>query len=212
ETFISQCRSTIEEQFSTVIDNPDFVSLINERHYDRINKYLEDAKAGGARIETLMPAGESFADRSLHRMPIHLVVNPSDDMLVMQEEIFGPILNIKTYQKIDDCIRYICDRPHPLALYYFGSDNSEKDYVLAQTTAGGISINDTMMHFACDDLPFGGIGASGMGHYHGFDGYKTFSHAKSVFQQGRVNLAKLAGTLPPFSDKLDKLLAAQIKK
>ncbi|MBT8138889.1 MAG: coniferyl aldehyde dehydrogenase [Gammaproteobacteria bacterium] len=212
EAFISQCQTTIQEQFPSVIDNPDFVSLINERHYDRINGYLDDAKTKGARIEMLMPAGETFADRSLHRMPIHLVVNPSDDMLVMQEEIFGPILNIKTYKNIDDCINYIGDRPHPLALYYYGSDNSEKDHVLAQTTAGGVSINDTMMHFACDDLPFGGIGASGMGHYHGFDGYKTFSHAKAVFQQSRVNLAKLAGTLPPFSEKLDKILAAQIKK
>ena len=169
-------------------------------------------QAKGARIIPLMPAGETFDDRDKHKIPLHLVVNPGDDMLVMQDEIFGPILNIKTYKTVDECLAYINNRPRPLAMYYFGKDAAEQERVLQETTAGGVSVNDVAMHYACDDLPFGGVGGSGMGHFHGFDGFKTFSHAKGVFKQGRANLPKMMGTLPPYSDKLDKLLDGQIKK
>jgi len=212
EAFIAQCQSTFSEQFPTVADNPDFVAVVNERHFDRIMGYLEDAKSKGARIIPLSPGGESFDDRSKHKIPLHLVINPTDDMLVMQDEIFGPILNIKTYREVDECLSYINSRPRPLALYYFGKDALEQERVLQETTAGGVSINDIAMHYACHDLPFGGVGSSGMGHFHGFDGFKTFSHAKGVFKQGRVNFPKLMGTLPPYSEKVDKILDGQIKK
>lgn len=212
ELFVDQCRATINEQFPTIADNPDFVAVVNERHYDRISGYLQDAHSKGARVEPLMPAGETFDDRNQHKIPLHLVVNPGDDMLVMQDEIFGPILNIKTYQRVDECLEYINNRPRPLALYYFGKDAAEQERVLQETTAGGVSVNDVCMHYACDDLPFGGVGGSGMGHFHGFDGFKTFSHAKGVFKQGRVNLPRMMGTLPPYNDKLDKILGSQIKK
>jgi coniferyl-aldehyde dehydrogenase len=212
EAFIEQCRATISEQFPTIADNPDFVAVINERHYDRITGYLRDAASKGARIIPLTPAGESFDDRGKHKIPLHLVINPSDDMQVMQDEIFGPILNVKTYRQVDECLAYINNRPRPLALYYFGKDALERERVLQETTAGGVSVNDIAMHYACDDLPFGGVGGSGMGHFHGFDGFKTFSHAKGVFKQGKVNLPKLMGTLPPYSEKVDKILSGQIKK
>ncbi|MBT4518639.1 MAG: coniferyl aldehyde dehydrogenase [Halieaceae bacterium] len=211
EVFIQQCQATISEQFPTIADNPDFVAVVNERHFDRINGYLQDAESKGARIVALMPAGESFDDRSKHKIPLHLVINPTDDMQVMQDEIFGPILTIKTYRSVDECLAYINNRPRPLALYYYGKDAAEQERVLQETTSGGVSVNDIAMHYACDDLPFGGVGASGMGHFHGFDGFKTFSHAKGVFKQGRLNLPKLMGTLPPYGDKLDKLLSGQIK-
>ena len=212
EAFITTCKETISAQFPTILNNPDFVAVINERHYDRIKSYIDDAREKGARIVELNPAGEDWSDRSKHKIPLHLIVDPSDDMLCMQDEIFGPIMNIKTYRELDDCIQFINARPRPLALYYFGKDKIEQEYVLQNTISGGVSVNDIAMHFACDDMPFGGVGESGMGNYHGFEGFKTFSHARAVFKQGVVNLNKLAGTLPPFSDKMDKMMAAQIKK
>jgi len=131
---------------------------------------------------------------------------------VMQEELFGPILCVRSYENLDDCINYINSKPNPLALYYFGNDKVEQDKIVKNTLAGAMTINDIAMHFACDDLPFGGVGASGMGHYHGREGFKTFSHAKSVFKQGVLNLPKLAGLLPPYGDKIDKLSSQLIKK
>lgn len=212
EAFITTCKESIEQMYPTLLNNPDYVALINERHYDRIKKIIDDAREKGARIIELNPAGESWDDRSIHKIPLHLVIDPTDDMLCMQDEIFGPILSIKPYRKLDDCIQYINKRARPLALYYFGKNIDEQEHVLSNTISGGVSVNDIAMHFACDDMPFGGVGPSGMGNYHGFEGFKTFSHAKAVFKQGFVNLAKLAGTLPPYSDKVDKMMAGQIKK
>lgn len=212
EAFIGTCKSTIAQLFPTITNNPDFVSLINERHFDRIKAYIDDAREKGARIIELNPAGENWDDGSKQKIPLHLVIDPSDDMRCMQDEIFGPILNVKTYRNLDDCISYINDRPHPLALYYFGSDKKEQQKIIDNTTAGGMTINDVAMHYANDDIPFGGVGDSGMGNYHGHEGFKTFSHAKSVFNPGFINLAKLAGTLPPYGDKLEKMMSSQIKR
>ncbi len=215
EAFVSRCKATIAQQFPSLLKNPDLVSLINERHFDRIKSYIDDARKKGARIVELNPANENWQDPNSNpssKIPLHLIIDPSDDMLCMQEEIFGPILNIKTYSKVDDCIKYINSKPRPLALYYFGKNKDEQEHILDHTIAGGVSINEIAMHFACDDIPFGGVGPSGMGSYHGFEGFKTFSHAKSVFKQGFVNITKLAGLLPPYSDKLDKIMALQIKK
>lgn len=215
EAFITGSKETGSQQFSSLLNNPDYVSLINERHFDRIKSYIDDAKEKGARIVEINPANDNWQDKAgnpTHKIPLHLIIDPSDDMLCMQDEIFGPILNIKTYRKVDDCVNYINSKPRALAFYYFGKNADEQEYLLDNTTAGGVSINDIAMHVACDDIPFGGVGASGMGNYHGLEGFKTFSHAKSVFKQGFVNIAKLAGMLPPYSEKIDKMMAMQIKK
>ncbi len=212
EAFITTCRETIEQLYPSIVDNPDYVAMINERHYDRIRSYLDDARDKGARIVELNPSGENWDDRGRHKIPLHLVIEPTEDMKCMQDEIFGPILNIKSYRRVDECIDYINHKPRPLALYYFGKDKAEQEKVLSNTISGGVSVNDIAMHFACDDMPFGGVGPSGMGNYHGFEGFKTFSHARSVFRQGAVNLAKLAGTLPPYGEKIEKILSGQIKK
>jgi coniferyl-aldehyde dehydrogenase len=212
ETFISHCQKIIATQYPTFMDNDDFVSLVNERNYDRVQGYITDARARGARVVTLAPEGEDWGDRTQHRVPIHLVINPSDDMQVMQEELFGPVLCLRPYTQLDECIADINRRPHPLAMYYFGHDKAEQEQLIASTIAGGMSINDIGVHFACDDMPFGGVGASGMGHFHGREGFKTFSHAKSVFRQGFLDLAKLSGTLPPYGDKVDRLMDSMIKK
>ena len=128
--------------------------------------------------------------------PPTLLVGVTDEMTVMQEEIFGPILPIVTYDALDDAIAYVNARPRPLALYFFGSDESSQRRVIERTTSGGVLINDTILHYAQDDLPFGGIGPSGMGAYHGAEGFKTMSHAKAVFHQARFNAADLFR--PPF--------------
>lgn len=212
EAFITACKNTINTLYPTIKDNPDFVSVINERHFDRVKGYIDEAREAGTRVEALNPANEDWSDRERHKIPLHLIVDPADELTCMQDEIFGPILNIKPYRTIDECLQFINKRPRPLAMYYFGNDKIEREHVLANSIAGGVTVNDIAMHVSCDDLPFGGVGHSGIGNYRGFEGFRTFSHAKSVFTQGFVNLAKLAGTLPPYTEKVDNMMAQQIKK
>ncbi|CAA0079032.1 Coniferyl aldehyde dehydrogenase [Zhongshania aliphaticivorans] len=199
--------------FPNVLNNPDYSSVVNARHYQRLSSYLDDARDKGADIREINPANEDFTQQqNSHKMPLTLIVNPSDDMLVMQEELFGPIICIKTYTNLDDCINFINDRPRPLALYYFGKNPNEQRRILDSTVSGAVTINDVIFHVSCEDLPFGGIGPSGMGSYHGLDGFKTFSHAKAVYKQSNINLQKLGGMLPPYGDKCDKTLNSMIRK
>jgi coniferyl-aldehyde dehydrogenase len=137
------------------------------------------------------------------------LLDVTDEMAVMQEEIFGPILPVVTYDRLDDAIAYVNARPRPLALYFFGNDPESQRRVLERTTSGGVLVNDTILHYAQDDLPFGGIGPSGMGAYHGFEGFKTMSHAKAVFKQARFNLVDLFR--PPFGRVFDFLLNIQLR-
>ncbi len=212
QQFVSECQKTITMQYPTIAENADFVSMVNEGNYDRVKSCIADAKAKDANIVVLAPENEAWDDRERHKIPIHLIIDPSDDMNVMQEELFGPVLCIKPYDNIDDCIAEINDRPRPLACYFLGKDKSEQQHVIDNTIAGGMCINDLAMHVACDDMPFGGVGASGMGNYHGREGFKTFSHAKSVFRQGPLNLPKLSGMLPPYGEKIDKIMSRMIRK
>ena len=212
EAFIHRCRETIREQFPTVQNNPDFVACINERHFDRVKSYIDEAKDKGARVIPLCPENEDWASPESHKIPLHLVIDPDDSLKCMQDEIFGAILNIKPYTDVQDAIDYINEQERPLALYYFGKDKEEQAKVIKETISGGVSVNTIAMHVGCDDLPFGGVGSSGMGNYRGHDGFRTFSHGRAVFQQGFVDIAKLAGTLPPFGEKLAKMLNSQISK
>lgn len=198
------------EMFPTIIDNIDFTSVVNARHLQRLQSYIQDARDKGADIRVINPANEDMStQQGTHKMPLHIVVDPTDDMLVMQEELFGAIICVKSYKDINDAIRYINARPRPLALYYFGQDKAEERKVLDKTISGGVAINDVMSHISCENLPFGGVGASGMGNYHGQAGFITFSHEKSVYHQSKVDLTELAGMNPPYTDKcraqLDKL-------
>ncbi len=210
ENFISSARQTFQEMFPTVSGNSDYVAVINSRHYERIAGYINEAKDAGVRVEALQDDAYSPEEQ---RIPVHVIINPDESLKVMQDEIFGPILIVKTYNELSECIEYIADHPHPLGLYYFGDDKAEQQYVLENTQSGGVTINDVIMHISNIDLPFGGVGNSGMGNYQGLEGFKTFSHARSVYTQGWLNLPKLAGTNPPYnSEKLDKLFGGQIKK
>ncbi len=189
QNFVDEFRTQFAEMYPNLRDNDDFTAIINERQYERLQAYLEDARSKGAEVIEINPAQESMKDGT-RKMPIHLVLNATADMKVLQDEIFGPILPVVSYNGIDEAITYINDRPRPLSLYYFGYERDLQEYVIAQTHSGGMCINDTLMHVAQDDLPFGGIGASGMGSYHGKEGFLTFSHARGVFSKQRFNSGK----------------------
>lgn len=212
EAFIQRCREVVQEQYPTVTNNPDFVACINERHFNRVKAYIDEAEEKGTRIIPLCPKSEDWSSAEAHKIPLHLFVDPDDSLKCMQDEIFGAVLNIKPYTNVQDAIDFINQRERALALYYFGKDKDEQAKVIAETISGGVSVNTIAMHVACDDMPFGGVGSSGMGHYRGRDGFRTFSHARAVFQQGFVDIAKLAGTLPPYGEKIAKMLNSQIKK
>ncbi|MDU8358633.1 coniferyl aldehyde dehydrogenase [Pseudomonas syringae group sp. J309-1] len=188
--FIEAYKTAVLRFYPTLADNPDYTAIINQRQLARLNHYLDDAADKGAQIISLYESGQ---DR---RMPFSLLLDVSEDMLVMQDEIFGPLLPIVPYSRIDEAFAYVNQRPRPLALYYFGYDKAEQQRVLEQTHSGGVCLNDTLMHVAQDDLPFGGVGPSGMGHYHGHEGFLTFSKAKGVLIKQRFNTARLI--YPPY--------------
>ncbi|CAG0982330.1 aldehyde dehydrogenase (NAD+) [Methylophilaceae bacterium] len=173
-----------------------YTSIINENHFKRISSLVEDARTKNAKVlEVGIRPHE--ASRRVHTLAPTLLINVSEDMNVMQEEIFGPVLPVVTYRDIDDAIAYINARPRPLALYFFGDNEDQRHNVLTRTTSGNISINTTIMHYALDDLPFGGIGSSGMGAYHGVEGFRSMSHAKGTLVTKKWNISSLL-VKPPF--------------
>jgi len=196
--FVEAYRKVVQRFYPQLADNPDYTSIINRRQHARLQGYLDDAQAKGARLLPLFERGQE------RRMPHWLLLDVNDDMQVMQDEIFGPLLPVVPYDGIDDAISYVNARPRPLALYYFGYNKAEQRRILQQTHSGGVCLNDTLLHVAQDDLPFGGVGPSGMGHYHGHDGFLTFSKAKGVFIKQRFNAARMI--YPPYGKGLQKLI------
>ena len=190
EGFIEAYTQAVRAFYPTLADNPDYTAIINDRQLTRLNNYLDDARSKGARVISLFAQGQG------RRLPFSLLLNVSDEMSVMQDEIFGPLLPIVPYTDLTEAFAYINNRPRPLALYYFGYDKTEQKRVLEHTHSGGVCLNDTLLHVAQDDLPFGGVGPSGMGHYHGREGFMTFSKAKGVFIKQRFNAARLI--YPPY--------------
>ena len=208
--FVEAAKSAVTAMFPDGLrDNDDYTSVVNKHHLERLNTYLEDARAKGAEVIALNPGDEDFSQQSHHKMAPHIVVNANDDMLVMQDEIFGPILPVRTYSNVQETVAYINKNPRPLGLYYFGSDTVERDYVLHNTTSGGVTVNDVFFHVAQEDLPFGGVGPSGMGAYHGKEGFKEFSHKKAVYTQARADL--FAIIRPPYGETFRKFIGSRIK-
>ncbi|MBY8823129.1 coniferyl aldehyde dehydrogenase [Sphingomonas colocasiae] len=205
-------RAAASALYPTLLANPDYTSVVNGRHVTRLKAHLDDARAKGAEVIEVNPAGEDFASSNGQKMPLHIVRNVSDEMTVMQEEIFGPILPVKTYRAVGEAIDYVNAHDRPLGLYYFGSDAAEERMVLDRTISGGATVNDVIFHVSMEDLPFGGIGPSGMGSYHGQDGFRTFSHAKSVYRQPKIDVAKLAGIKPPYGKATRAAIARDLKK
>ena len=198
DAFVEAYGKAVRRFYPQLDDNPDYTAIINRRQHARLQAYLDDARAKGARVLPLHEQGQQ------RRMPPHVLLEVNDDMQVMQDEIFGPLLPVVPYDGIDQALAYVNARPRPLALYYFGYDKTEQRRVLRHTHSGGVCLNDTLLHAAQDDLPFGGIGPSGMGHYHGHDGFLTFSKAKGVFVKQRFNAARLI--YPPYGKTLQKLV------
>ena len=196
DEFVEHARNSVAKMFPDIKDNPDYTSIVNERHYDRLNGYLDDAREKGANVVAINPADEDFSQQEHHRIPPTLVLDPTDDMKVMQDEIFGPVLPVKQYKDVQETLDYVNSKDRPLGLYYFGDDKAEENKVLTHTTSGGVTVNDVIMHVAQEDLPFGGVGPSGMGSYHGYDGFKNFSHAKAIYSQSKT-VSKLAAAMRP---------------
>jgi len=180
-----------------------YTSIINERHHARLTALLDDARAKGATVRAV-GANADAARRRAHTLAPTVVVGATDQMRVMQEEIFGPVLPVIAYRDLDEAIAYVNARPRPLALYYFGSNSDRRRKVLALTTSGNVTVNNTLMHYAQEDLPFGGVGPSGIGAYHGVEGFNALSHAKGIFEQGRWNLSGLLR--PPFGPVANMIL------
>jgi coniferyl-aldehyde dehydrogenase len=202
EDFVRAACDSIATLYPALRDNPDYTAIVNARQRDRLQGYLDDAAAKGARIVEVNPAGETFAGSP--KMAPRIVTGVTRDMRLMQDEIFGPILPVVAYRSLDEAIAFVNARPRPLALYFFDHDRDAIERVVAETISGGVTVNETILHLAQDDLPFGGVGASGMGEYHGRAGFETFSKGKAVFFQSRLD--GLALFRPPYGRRIESLL------
>ncbi len=212
DAVIGEIQSAVAQMYPKLLDNPQYTSVINERHFQRLQDNLVDAREKGAEVIECNPAAEDFSEQQgTHKIPPTIVKNPTEQMRILDEEIFGPLLPIKTYKDFSETIAYVNSRPRPLAAYYFGHDKSEERDVLERTTSGGVCINDVIMHIMQEDLPFGGVGPAGTGAYHGEHGFKTFSHAKSVYSQPKFDVAGLAGLRPPYGKNTENAIKMQTK-
>lgn len=203
EGLIEALRAAVARMYPTIQGNPDYTSIVSERHYRRLHDLVDDARARGAGVIELAPAGEP-PDPATRQFAPTLLFDVDDSMRVMQEEIFGPLLPIVVADTTAAAIAHVNARDRPLALYWFGEDRGARDAVLNGTIAGGVTINDTLMHIAQEALPFGGVGPSGQGHYHGEFGFRQFSKEKPVFVQSRLSGARLL--YPPYGPLTQKML------
>lgn len=185
------------------IDSPDYTSIIDQRSYQRLKDCLEEARAGGATVIPLLP-GPAFDDQR-RRLAPHLVLNAPADSALMTREIFGPILPVIAYRSLDEVVERINSGPRPLAIYPFTHDGPTLSHLVNHVMSGGVTVNDALLHVGQDDLPFGGVGESGMGHYHGVEGFQTFSKLRPIFKQARWS--SLALLMPPYGRLADRVLA-----
>ena len=206
DTVVAAIEKEVARCYPKLIDNRDYTSIIAPHHRKRLLALAQDAADKGATVKVMNPGGEDEPDEG--KVFPRVVTGVSDEMLLMQEEIFGPLLPVVPYGSLDEAIGYVNDRPRPLALYYFDRSRKRQQQVLDETCSGGACLNETVMHVAQDNLPFGGVGPSGIGAYHGQHGFDTFTHQKAVFQQSRVNGAKMLG--PPYSGLHDALFKVLI--
>jgi coniferyl-aldehyde dehydrogenase len=203
EQLIARVVQEAQSMYPNITENQDYAGVINERHFARLQNYIDDAVAKGAKL-TIVGADKTRASKDNRRMPLHILQNVNEDMLVMHEEIFGPILPVMTYSDVAAVPDMIEPRRNPLAMYYFGKDKLEQEYLLSHVQSGGVCINDITLHYVQEDLPFGGVGASGMGAYHGPEGFRTLSHARAIYSQTMIDVLPIIGARPPFGNKFRK--------
>lgn len=206
DAFLQHACEVATQRYPDIL-NGDYTAIIDQRQYERIQSVLADAIAKGATAINLCPNQSGDATRRI--MPPHAVLNVTDDMLIMQNEIFGPLLPIKTYRDRQDVVDYISDRPNPLAFYLFSNDRALQDFYLMNTLTGGVSLNETIIQAGLHNLPFGGVGQSGMGHYHGYEGFLTFSKIRPVFKQSPWRSIDML--MPPYKGKATKVLNMMFK-
>jgi coniferyl-aldehyde dehydrogenase len=206
EAFVEKAQKLIQTRYPR-LDTVDYTSIIDAGSYTRLMDCLRDARTKGAKVVNLLPGVEP--DESLRKIPPTLVLDITDDMMLMQEEIFGPLLPVKTYQDLNQAIAYVNARQRPLALYLFTNDRAIQEKVISNTMSGGVCINDCAMHVAQHDLPFGGIGNSGMGHYHGYEGFVEFSKLRPVFKQAPMPAS--AFLFPPYGKTFERIYRLMIK-
>ena len=208
---IAGVSNAVSAMYPTLLNNDDYASVVSDRHFERLQSMVADARDKGAEVIEVNPASEDFSNANVRKMPLTILRNVREDMQAMQEEIFGPVLPVKTYKQVDEAIGYINEHDRPLGLYYFGEDKSEQERVLTRTISGGVTTNDVIMHVSMEDLPFGGVGPSGIGSYHAIEGFREFSHARAVYHQPKIDVAKLAGLKPPYGKATDKAIATMMK-
>ena len=202
EAFVELAQKIVPRRYAN-LQSPDYTSIIDDRAYARLKRALSEARARGARVVPLLP-GPGFDDER-HRMAPHLVVDAPADCELMQREIFGPILPLVGYQALEEVIDRINAGPRPLAIYPFSRRRARIGQLIEHVMSGGVTVNDALMHVGQDDLPFGGVGESGMGHYHGAEGFITFSKMRPVFQQAKFSFLKFL--MPPYGRFADRVLA-----
>jgi coniferyl-aldehyde dehydrogenase len=201
DEFVQLAKEIVPQRYPQ-LSSPDLTSVIDDRAFNRLTEALEEAESRGARIEQLIPGPRS--DAAARKLAPHLVIGAPDDTQLMQREIFGPLLPIRTYRSLEEVIEYINSRPRPLALYPFSHDKAKVQLLVDRVMSGGVSVNDALFHVAQHDLPFGGVGDSGMGHYHGREGFETFSKLRPIFYQAPISSAKFLA--PPYGKFADKVL------
>ena len=206
DAFVAAAKRIMPARYPD-ISSRQYTSVIDDKSYKRLRATLDDARAKGAEVVPLIPA--ATFDDELRKIPPHLILNPTDDMTVMQEEIFGPLLPVKTYRALDEVIDYVTARDRPLGFYFFTHDDATEHKLLYSTISGGVTINNCMLHVAQHDMPFGGSGASGMGQYHGYEGFLEFSKLRPVFSNPRLPIMNMF--YPPYTRKHRKLLDLLIK-
>ncbi len=200
---VKQLTKVCRRFYKNIHDNDDYTAIISEQHFARLNGLIEDARKKGANIIEIYPE-EAKTSSNVRKMPPKLVTDVTPDMAIMQEEIFGPLLPLVPYESLDEAIDFVAERPHPLALYVFSDNKIVVERTNNELLAGGVAINDTLMHITQNDLPFGGVGDSGIGAYHGHDGFLTFSHAKATFRQSKINGRKML--FPPYGKSIERVL------
>ncbi len=205
QEFIDQAMISVKK-YVPDINNADYSSVIDDRSVKRLEEILQDAEEKGAQIINLNEQPINFKNR---KFPLHLVLNPTDDMMISQREIFGPILLVRTYKEQQQVIDFVNDHDRPLGLYVFSERKECREYYINRIMSGGVSVNDTMLHAFQDDLPFGGIGHSGMGQYHGHEGFVSFSKMRPIFHQPKINAMGLLS--PPYPGWLTRVYKLLVK-
>ncbi len=212
DEFIKESKDAVTEYFPDLKNNDDYTSIINERHYERLQDLLTDAVEKGAQIDEINPSNEDFSQQEFYKIPPTIVSNTSDDMKIMQEEIFGPLLPVVEYSELDEATKLINSKDRPLGLYYFGNDKSEEEMVLGNTSSGGVTVNNVISHLQQDDLSFGGVGPSGMGRYKSFDGFKNFSNPRAYYKEVGSRFDKFLDPVrPPYKGDIEKILKKLFK-